>query len=88
MKSQFAHYKNRATGFGMRGLAVMLCFVMLLTAIGAGTMMTAFSAKADLTGSTAIVDTAQKVVDIALNAIPFEDNADNAEETPDLSDSE
>ena len=65
MKSQFAHYKNRATGFGVRGLAVMLCFVMLLTAIGAGTMMTAFSAKADLTGSTAIADTAQKVVDIA-----------------------
>lgn len=65
MKSQFAHFKNRAKGTGIRGLAVMLCFVMLLTAIGAGTMMTAFSAKADLTGSTAIADTAQKVVDIA-----------------------
>lgn len=86
MKSQFAHYKNRATGFGVRGLAVMLCFVMLLTAIGAGTMMTAFSAKADLTGSTAIADTAQKVVDIA-NSVDTE--AEDTEEDqpilPDLS---
>lgn len=86
MKSQFAHYKNRATGFGMRGIAVMLCFVMLLTAIGAGTMMTAFSAKADLTGSTAIVDTAQKVVDIA-NSVDTEAEDTEVDQSilPDLS---
>ena len=65
MKTQFAHIKNRAKGVSTRTLAVMLCFVMLLTAVGAGTMMTAFSAKADVAASTAVADGARTVADIA-----------------------
>ncbi len=76
MKSQIARIKNRARSLSTRTLAVMLCFVMLLTAVGAGTMMTAFANGA--AGDSNIADAAQKLVDIA-NAVDTEaaDKADN-----------
>ena len=62
MKSQFARIKNRASSVSTRALAVMLCFVMLLTAVGAGTMMTAIAAGGS---ASPVTDAAQKVIDIA-----------------------
>ena len=64
MKSQFARIKNRAKGASTRTLAVMLCFVMLLTAIGSGSVLSAIAA-GTASGSTAVADAAQKFADIA-----------------------
>lgn len=78
MKSQFARIKNRAKGASTRTLAVMLCFVMLLTAVGAGTMMTAFSAQSD-SGETVVAELAQKVADIADAADTAAANVEDAD---------
>ena len=78
MKSQFARIKNRAKGASTRTLAVMLCFVMLLTAVGAGTMMTAFSAQSDI-GETVVAELAQKVADIADAADTAAANVEDAD---------
>ncbi len=67
MKTEFVHNKNRAYGFSTRALATLLCFVMLLTAVGAGTMMTAFAVNGSTTPAT-VTDTAQQVIDIAASA--------------------
>ncbi len=73
MKSQFAHLKTRAKGIGTRGIAVMLCFVMLLTAVGAGTMMTSFAVKSS---DAAVTEAAQEVTDAAsVDADPADDSA-------------
>ena len=45
MKTNHTHLVSRAKSVSTRSLALMLCFVMLITAIGAGTMMTAFAVK-------------------------------------------
>lgn len=65
MKTTFAHFKNRAKAVSTRSLAVMLCFVMLVTAVGAGTMMTALAVDVDAAGSAPVADGAQKAADIA-----------------------
>ncbi len=86
MKNNFDRTKTATARFSTRAIAMMLFFVMLLTAIGSGSVLSAIAADFDTVSGDAIPAAATEGSDIALNAIPSEGAAvDNAEEKPDLS---
>ena len=78
--------KTNRLHFSTRTLAMVLSIVMLIGSIATGSMLSTFAAYLDNAAQAdAVTQAAAQGGDIALNAIPSEDNADHAEETPDLS---
>ncbi|WP_405346840.1 hypothetical protein [Ruminococcus sp.] len=86
MKNNFDRTKTATARFSTRAIAMVLFFVMLLTAIGSGSVLSAIAADFGTVSGDAIPAAATEGSDIALNAIPSEDAAvDNAVTKPDLS---
>ena len=80
--------KTNRLHFSTRTIAMVLSIVMLIGSIATGSMLNTFAAymKDAAAKSDAVTQAATEGGDIALNAIPSEDAADdNADEKPDLS---
>lgn len=79
-------HKTNRLHFSTRTVAMLLSVIMLLSAIVSGSMLSTFAAYLDNAAKAdAVTQAAAQGGDIALNAIPSEDNADHAEDMPDLS---
>ncbi len=84
MKNNFDRTKTATARFSTRAIAMMLFFVMLITAIGTGSMLNTFAAYiSEHADDGAISTAAAQGSDIAKGAIPAED--DSADAAPDLS---
>lgn len=69
---------NTISGFSSRAIALALCFVMLLTAIGSGSVLSAIAAAFEGNGAAVLVDAAEAGADVDVPA------ADEAEESSDI----
>ena len=81
MKSQLTRMKSRASGVSTRSLALVLSFVMLLTAIGAGTVLTAIADELGVQPTDAAGSVAGKAAAVGANAI---DTAEDTQADPDV----
>ena len=94
MNNNFDRTKAATARFSTRAIALMLFFVMLLTAIGSGSVISAIATEINSTVSAdAIPEAATEGSTIALNAIPGETvedaaEANDAQPAPDLSEFE
>ena len=84
MKNNFDRTKTATARFSTRAVAMVLFFVMLLTAIGSGSVLSAIAADFDTVSGDAIPAAATEGSDIALNAIPGE----GVDEAPELEENE
>ena len=73
MKNNFDRTKTATARFSTRAIAMVLFFVMLLTAIGSGSVLSAIEADFDTVSGNAIPTAATEGSNIALNAISSED---------------
>lgn len=86
MKHKIERTNPSTKRFSTRTIAMVLSIVMLIGSIATGSMLSTFAAYLkDAAKADAVTLAASEGGNIALNAIPSEDDADNAEETPDLS---
>lgn len=77
MKNETTRTKN-LSGFSSRAIALVLCFVMLLTAIGSGSVLSAIAADFEGNGAAVLVDAAKAGADVDAPA------AGEAEESSDI----
>ena len=63
MKNETIRTKTQ-TGFSSRAIALVLCFVMLLTAIGSGSVLSAIAVAAEGSGAAELVDAAKAGADV------------------------
>ena len=86
MKHKIERTNPSTKRFSTRTIAMVLSIVMLIGSIATGSMLSTFAAYLDNAAKAdAVTQAAAQGGDIALNAIPSEDNADDAEAKPDLS---
>ena len=77
MKNETTRTKT-LSGFSSRAIALVLCFVMLLTAIGSGSVLSAIAADFEGNGAAVLVDAAKAGADVDAPA------PDEAEESSDI----
>ncbi len=86
MKHKIERTNPSTKRFSTRTVAMVLSIVMLIGSIATGSMLSTFAAYLkDAAKADAVTQAASEGGDIALNAIPSEDDVDKAEEAPDLS---
>ena len=86
MKQKIERTNTSTKRFSTRTIALILSIVMLIGSIVTGSMLSTFAAYLkDAAKADAVTQAAAEGGNIALNAIPSEDNADDADAKPDLS---
>lgn len=66
MKSQFARIKNRARSVSARTLALVLCFVMLISAVSAGAVINSSNVvNSNIEAGSAVADGIDQIADLA-----------------------
>lgn len=85
MKNETTRTKT-LSGFSSRAIALVLCFVMLLTAIGSGSVLSAIAADFEGNGAAVLVDAAKAGADVDAPAIGEAEESSDILEPEDIDD--